>query len=203
MKIQTLILGSFQVNCYLLLDEQSHKAAIIDPGFEMEQIIRFLGNYKVGYIFLTHAHIDHLGAVAELQERYDAQVVMDERELPLLANVSLQAAMFDLEVPKSFSVDHYAQDGEQFSFGTITVQAIATPGHSPGGLSFKTGDAVFTGDALFYDAIGRTDLPGSSSNQLVHSIQEKLFTLAGATRVFPGHGPSTTIDREQRCNPFF
>ncbi len=203
MKIQTLILGSFQVNCYLVLDEQTRQAAVIDPGFEVQQIIRFLDKYRASYIFLTHAHIDHIGAVAELQKKFMATVVMDERELPLLANVGLQAAMYDLRVPEMFSVDHYAQHGESFSFGTIAVQAISTPGHSPGGLSFLCGDSVFTGDALFFDAIGRTDLPGSSQNQLLHSIQENLFSLAGDIKVYPGHGPNTTIDRERRHNPFF
>jgi glyoxylase-like metal-dependent hydrolase (beta-lactamase superfamily II) len=157
----------------------------------------------VSHIFLTHAHIDHIGAVAELQRRFKAQVVLDERELPLLENAGRQAEMFGLPAPESFVPDQYAQDNSLFSFAGETVQVLCTPGHSPGGLSFLAGDRVFTGDALFYDSIGRTDLHGGSAMVLLHSIQTRLFILPGHTQVFPGHGPATTIDRERRCNPFF
>jgi hydroxyacylglutathione hydrolase len=203
MQINTLILGPFQVNCYILCCEQSNEAVIIDPGFDASEIIQKIGTKTVPYIFLTHAHIDHVGAVAEVKKYYQAKIVMDERELPLLRNVNVQATMFGMPVPLSFAVDHYAVDGETYSFGSCTVTALATPGHSPGGMSYLAGESVFVGDALFYNAVGRTDLPGSSHDLLIKSIREKLFTLPAEIRVYPGHGPDTTIDREKQCNPFF
>ncbi len=203
MNIDTLVLGPFQVNCYLLFCDDGQGAALVDPGDDAARIIRAVGDRSVSHIFLTHAHIDHIGAVAELQRRFKAQVVLDERELPLLENAGRQAEMFGLPAPESFVPDQYAQDNSLFSFAGETVQVLCTPGHSPGGLSFLAGDRVFTGDALFYDSIGRTDLHGGSAMVLLHSIQTRLFILPGHTQVFPGHGPATTIDRERRCNPFF
>ena len=156
MKIDTLVLGPFQVNCYLLFWDDGQGAALVDPGHDAARIIRAAGDRSVSHIFLTHAHIDHIGAVAELQRRYNAQVVMDERELPLLQNAGRQAAMFGLPAPESFAADQYAQDNGLFSFANETVQVLSTPGHSPGGLSFLVGDRVFTSDELYSVRMFRT-----------------------------------------------
>jgi len=203
MLIHTLVLGRFQENCYLLLDDKTRAAVIIDPGFDFERIRNKLDQYHLRYILLTHAHIDHLGAVADLQACCQAEVVMDAADLPLLNTIGIQAARFGMAAPPSFKVDHYAHDGDTFSFGEHVIQALATPGHSPGGLSFLVNKHVFTGDVLFYDAIGRTDLPGSSQKVLLSSIRSKLFTLPDDVQVYPGHGSTTTIGREKRYNPFF
>jgi hydroxyacylglutathione hydrolase len=201
MEIITLTLGIFRTNCYLLISGSD--GAIIDPGFDSQSIIQAAGLGKFSHILLTHAHIDHVGAVAELKSYYQAQVLMAEQEQVLLDNLEAMALRFGMAVPPSFAVDRYIEDGDVVQVGEESVTVIATPGHSPGGLCFRAGGVLFAGDVLFKGAIGRTDLYGGSLSVLKHSIESKLFTLPDEVILYPGHGPATTIGREKRDNPFF
>jgi hydroxyacylglutathione hydrolase len=198
-----LVLGAFQVNCYRVTCEKTGESILIDPGDEAEHIWSETKKLDIKHILITHAHIDHIGAVAELQNHFHCRVWIHEKEKLLLTSAPLQAMMFGLPAPKSFRVERYLQDGDRIQFGSYEVQALAVPGHSPGSLAYLIPGHVFVGDTLFMDVIGRTDFPGCSHAVLLSSIKEKLFVLPGETKVYPGHGPATTIEREKRFNPFF
>jgi len=200
--IESLPVGPLQTNCYLLGDEATRACAIIDPGDEPETIARAIArrDLRPALILLTHAHFDHIGAVGALRERYGARVGISEIEAPFLADARLSGAeLFGFSFEPS-RADFTIAEGDQLRVGELTLTALETPGHSPGGLSYLGGTFVFVGDVLFRDGIGRYDLPGASSLVLARSL-ERLLALNGDTTVYPGHGPATTITREARMNP--
>jgi glyoxylase-like metal-dependent hydrolase (beta-lactamase superfamily II) len=201
-EIQRVVVGPFQENCYILTvgDEDG---IVIDPGDEAEKIMEAIGTCKISSILLTHAHVDHIGAVAAIQRQTGAAIGMSDREVPLLKGAATQAAIFGLPAPPPFKIDFFVQDNQLISLGESQVTAFATPGHSPGGVSYYVQGRLFAGDVLFYNSIGRTDLPAASSSQLLASIRNTLLILADETIVYPGHGPETTIGREKKYNPFF
>jgi hydroxyacylglutathione hydrolase len=201
MELKIVVVGPFQVNCYVLtVGDQD--GIVIDPGDEAEKIMDVIGTCKISTILLTHAHIDHIGAVAAVQKQTGAAIGISDKEVPLLKGAAMQAAMFGLPAPQPFKIDLFVQDDQVFRLGESEMTAIATPGHSPGGVSYFMQDRLFCGDVLFYNSIGRTDLPAGSSSQLLTSIREKLLVLADDTLVYPGHGLHTTIGREKKNNPF-
>lgn len=204
MVTETLIVGPFQVNCYIVGCEESGEGMIIDPGDEAEVIVarfRELG-LKLKYILLTHGHVDHISAVAEVRHALGGKIAMNEKDHFLVESAGAQAAIFDLQPPAPFTVDQNLSDGDQLTVGTLAFKVLETPGHSPGGICFQSDVAVFVGDTLFFDSIGRTDLPGGSYEQLLRSIRDKLLPLPDNVRVFPGHGQPTSIGRERKYNPF-
>ena len=188
-------------NCYILGCERTHGAAIIDPGADekaIERQIAVLG-LEPKMIINTHGHVDHIGANSKLGlpvyiHKADAGQLTDP-----VKNVSASIGM-PLKSPPAAKL---LQDGDRIDIGDIDIEVIHTPGHTPGSICLKFRDIVFTGDTLFAEGVGRTDFPGGSEPELLKSIQEKLFVLPDSTKVYPGHGPATTIGHEKRKNPFF
>lgn len=204
MHIETITVGPLMVNSYIVACDATNEAAVIDPGEEEDKILQKIGEMgaRVKYILLTHGHVDHLGAVAEMQQATGAEICIHKNDEPFVENAGVQASFFDLRVPAPFKIDHYVKDGDELQVGELTFSVLETPGHSPGGVCYLCGDSLFSGDTLFQQSIGRTDLPGGVHRQLLDSIGKKLLILPEKTKVYPGHGPATTIGEEKRLNPF-
>jgi glyoxylase-like metal-dependent hydrolase (beta-lactamase superfamily II) len=204
--LETLTVGPFQENCYVIGDEETLEGAVVDPGDEAVRIALAVEqtNLEIGRILITHTHIDHVGAVAALADEYACPVLMHREAEPMLEQLPTQAMMMGLRFGKVPSVDHYLEDGQVLEVGGLKLEARYTPGHAPGHLAFyaESEAVVFAGDALFAGSVGRTDLFGGNMEVLMRSINERLMTLPDETQVFPGHGPQTTIADERRHNPF-
>lgn len=204
MQMTRLVVGPLQVNCFIIADERTRDAIVVDPGDDAQDIIAVIKDrgLTVKYIINTHAHFDHVGANKAVKDATAAQILLHEGDAPLLATVSQHARMFGMAAPSSPPADRYVKHGEVLDLGDLSITVLHTPGHSPGGISLLVNGAVFTGDALFEGSIGRTDLPGGDLMTLITAIKEHLMALPDDTQVFSGHGPATTIGRERRENPF-
>ncbi len=209
MILEQLVVGMLQTNCYLVADEETRQAVVIDPGGDASRIIgriRQLGLELVG-ILNTHGHFDHVLDAWTLKEALGGLIFLHPRDEPLLMDhkVGLGALFTASARSPQGKVDEWLEEGEELSFGNIRLKVLETPGHTPGHVAFHMADAgvLFVGDTLFAGSIGRTDFPGGSYPRLIRSVKEKIFTLDDATRVLPGHGPETTVGRERRTNPFF
>ncbi len=208
MIIETLAVGPLQCNCSILGCEETGEAIVIDPGDEAVRILALLEKHKLKpkYLVHTHAHFDHLGATDPLHKKTHADVCLHAEDLFLYENVAMQCGLFGfpaLTVPK---LTQHLKEGDKLSFGKHALQVIHTPGHTPGSVSFhldeKENPWLFTGDTLFLQSIGRTDLWGGDYATIIKSIQNKILPLAENTLVFPGHGPQTSIGQEKDSNPF-
>ena len=201
-----LTVGPFQENCYVIGDEESGTGALIDPGDEAARIALTVERVglEISQIIVTHSHIDHVGAVAQLVDEYMCPVLMHEEAEAMLKTVPQQAMMMGMRFGKVPKVDRHVGDDEVLEVGSLRLRSLYTPGHAPGHLAFLVEDEgiVFSGDALFAGSVGRVDLPGGSMELLMRSISERLLTLPDETRVLSGHGPETTIGRERVTNPF-
>ena len=206
MILEKLTVGPFQENSYIIGDEDSGAGAVVDPGDEAARIALAVEqtDLEVGSIIVTHAHIDHVGAVAALADEYACPVLMHAEAEPMLKQLPNQALMMGLRFGKVPAVDGYIEDEEVVHVGGLAFTALYTPGHAPGHLAFYSAEEglVISGDALFAGSVGRVDLPGGSMEVLMRSINERLLTLPDETRVLSGHGPETTIGEERRHNPF-
>ncbi len=204
MIINNIVVGPLEVNCYILGCEDTKEAAIIDPGDNADEIIKAIekADLKPVYIINTHAHFDHIGGVRAVQDHFNIDFLLHEEDLFLINNASTQARAFGLDpIPKP-NVNKFVNNGDKISLGNKVIDVIHTPGHSPGCVCYLIDNNVFVGDTLFAGSIGRTDLPGGSYETLINSIKEKLLPLGDSTVVYPGHGPSTTIENEKEHNPF-
>lgn len=197
-------LGQMGTNCYVIWDEKSMEAAVIDPGFEDQRIADIINDkaLKVKYILLTHGHFDHLGGVNQIKGLTGAKVLIHENDRECLTlperNLSILAGMaMELE-----PADGYLSEKEEITVGEIKLRIIHTPGHSKGGVCLLAEDTLFAGDTLFNSSIGRTDFADGDLPELLSAIQVKLFILDDATKVLPGHGEDTTIGYEKLNNPF-
>lgn len=202
-RIHTLVVGRLQTNCYIL--ESNSTALVIDPGDEPERILRFLTDIKVkpSRVIATHTHFDHVLGVSGIRTALNIPFLIHHDDLSMLESMQSQVQQFmGLTVPPPPRVDGFLKDGESFTVGHDTVKVLHTPGHSPGSISLAGRGYVFTGDALFNQSIGRTDLPGGDLGTLVRSITDRLFNLDDDTIVYPGHGPETSIGDEKLANPF-
>lgn len=202
-KIHTLVVGQLQTNCYVI-ESQAH-ALVVDPGDEPERILRFITDLKAAptNIVATHTHFDHVLGVDGVRKVTMTEFLIHPDDLPMLQSMQSRVRqLMGFEVPPPPKVDGYVKDGDSLKVGDETIRVLHTPGHSPGSISLAGNGYVLTGDALFNQSIGRTDLPGGDLNTLVHSITEKLFKLDDETTVYPGHGPETTIGDEKLANPF-
>ena len=206
MILEMLTVGPFQENCYLIGDEASGVGAVVDPGDEAARIAMAVEQtgLEIGSIIVTHAHIDHVGAVAALVDEYSCPVLMHAEAEPMLEQVPTQAMMMGLRFGKIPTVDRHIGEEVTLEIGDLRLRPLYTPGHAPGHLAFYIEDEglVLSGDALFAGSVGRADLPGGSMEVLMRSIEERLMTLPDETRVYPGHGPQTQIGNERVSNPF-
>jgi hydroxyacylglutathione hydrolase len=206
MILEMLTVGPFQENCYIVGDEETGVAALIDPGDEAARIAMAVEQtgLDIGSIIVTHAHIDHVGAVTALTDEYACPVLMHAEAEPLLEGLPTQAMMMGIRFGKVPGVDRYVEDEDILEVGDLRLRSLYTPGHAPGHLAFYLQDEglVLSGDALFAGSVGRVDLPGGSMEVLMQSIEERLLTLPDDTVVYPGHGPRTTIGNERTSNPF-
>ena len=210
MIFEHLIVGMFQTNCYLIGDRESGKAVLIDPGAEGERIcakLRELG-LKLSAILVTHAHFDHTMAAWTLKKQCGGEIYLNSEDRNSLLQVIFGfAARFFPEIrPVSpYEVDRSLAQGDQLQFGTICMEVLSTPGHTPGHVSFywREQGILSSGDLIFAGSIGRTDLAGGSFQQIMDSVRTKIFTLPDETLIYPGHGPGTTVGMEKKHNPFF
>ncbi len=203
MRIRRLSLGPFQSNCYLVAADPG-PTVVIDPGAEPDRILAALGEdaEPPEAILLTHAHVDHVGAVAALRRAFDAPIYLhpDDRELYLRA--ADQAAAFGLRVEPPPPPDHELVHGDELRFGSLRFSVRHVPGHSPGGVVLVGEGVAFVGDCVFAGSIGRTDLPGGGTATLLAGIRAQILSLPPQTVLHPGHGPETTVAREAASNPF-
>ena len=204
MKIETIPVGPFEVNCYVAWND-SREALVIDPGADadrIENVIRRESLIIVAYL-LTHGHVDHVSALAELVRAHPAPVAISPEDGEWAFTSTNQLPPYYPAPEKPTSIDRQLKDGQEWTDGGLTYRVIATPGHSPGGVSlyFPEEGVLFAGDTLFSGSVGRTDIPGGNPRTLSDSIK-KLAELPPETRVFPGHGPETTIGTERRTNFF-
>ena len=198
MIVKTIPTGIYATNCYLVINEATMDTIVIDPGDDQEKLIAIIekNGLKVKSIFLTHGHIDHVGAVKALSARYNLMTYINREDLDLMdKNTYIYGNINGVPIT-------HIRDQEVINIGGFEVKCIETPGHSPGGMSFLIEDVIFSGDTLFQSSIGRTDFERGDYDTLIKSIVEKLLILEDNLIVYPGHGPSTTIEKERRTNPF-
>lgn len=202
----TFPVGMFQCNCSILADEESREAVIIDPGDEVDRIVAAITDNELKPVAIvhTHAHLDHIGGTAALSRATGAPTYLHDSDSFLHESLPMQAMMLGLHLPPSSPIDQALADLQAVSFGRHELGVLHTPGHTPGSVCFDVigHDLCFSGDTLFCQGIGRTDLPGGDYSAIERSIRDRLYTLNGAVEVIPGHGPPTTIDRERMSNPF-
>jgi glyoxylase-like metal-dependent hydrolase (beta-lactamase superfamily II) len=206
MLLTTVVVTEFMTNCFIVGDEATKDAVVIDPGGEGGKILQAIENMgvKVVAVVNTHAHVDHIGALKDIKEALGVQIMLHREELPVLQTASRMARLFGVSIDEPPQPDRFLAEGDEIPFGENTLTVIETPGHSPGGISLVTADGktCFAGDTLFAGSIGRTDLPGGDYHTLINSIKTKLIPLGDEVKVLCGHGPATAIGVERKYNPF-
>lgn len=203
---EILPVGLLQCNCSILGDETSHEAIVIDPGDDIPAIQALLDRHSltVKTIVITHAHIDHIAGAQKLKQLTGAPIFYNENDLPLVKMMDVQASWLRMPVPQVAPPDAPLTDGQNVSVAGISGTVLHTPGHTQGSICLYLPEhsLLLAGDTLFAGSVGRTDLPGGDSRQLIRSIHDRLLTLADEVKVVPGHGPNTTIGEEREGNPF-
>lgn len=199
--VKRFTVGPLGTNCYVVSDAVTKEACLIDPGAEPEIIRDYLrkNGLDLKFIINTHGHGDHIAA----NSRFDAPIYIHSLDAEFLTDTGLNLSKMLLFGIKSPKASKMLGDGDVIMLGSLKLEILHTPGHTPGSVSVKVNDTVFTGDALFAGSVGRTDFDYGDTNLLMRSISEKLFTLKDETRIYPGHGPDSTIGEEKRSNPFF
>ena len=209
MKVESFVFNPLQENTYVLYDE-TKECVIIDPGCiepeEKEQLSSFISinGLTVKLLLNTHCHVDHVLGNDFVKEKYKVEFLIHAADLPVLKAVRVYAPNYGFYNYKEAEPDRFMKEGDTITFGNQTLKVLFVPGHAPGHVAFynQASKVVIAGDVLFYNSIGRTDLPGGDYETLITSIHEKLFTLPEDVTVFPGHGPETSIGFEMRTNPF-
>jgi hydroxyacylglutathione hydrolase len=203
---ETFPVGLLGCNCTILGDATSREAIVVDPGYDIPRILTALAAHQltVKQIVVTHAHIDHVASAHALKEITGAPILYNQADLPLVALMEQQAALFGLPVPDVRPPDHSPADNETLTIRGLSAQVLHTPGHSEGSLCLylPTESLLLAGDTLFAGSVGRTDFPGGNQDKLFASIRDRLLPLPGDTVVVPGHGPETTLAHEHLTNPF-
>lgn len=205
-QIKSVVVGPFQVNCYLVMNADTKAGVIVDPGAEADRIAKEMERLDMTpqAVLLTHGHGDHIAAVSELVERYDLELYIGRDDARLLtdphANVSALLGM-PITAPEP---DHLVEDEQLLRVAGMEFLVLSTPGHTPGGVSYllQREGKLLCGDCVFHGSIGRTDLPGGSHQQLLQAIHEKILRLPDEVVLYPGHGPQTTVGAERTSNPF-
>jgi hydroxyacylglutathione hydrolase len=203
LSVTGLTVGAFQENCYLVVEPDAKRCAIVDPGAEPDRIIEAVERLgaEPAAIWLTHAHLDHIGAVSGLRRRWDIPVYLHPLDEPLYALASRQAAMYGLPFDQPAPADRALGDGDVLELGALRFTVMHAPGHAPGHVVFHGHGVALVGDCLFAGSIGRTDLPMSNPRDLAASL-DRIVALPDDTVVYPGHGPVTSIGAEAASNPF-
>ena len=203
---EILSVGPLQCNCSILGDEVSREAIVVDPGDEIARIVGVLSRHSltVKQILITHAHIDHIAGAKRLQALTGAPILYNQLDLPLVQMMEVQAGWLGVETPDVPEPDLSPADNSVVAVSGISGAVLYTPGHTPGSLCLHLPEQglLLAGDTLFPGSVGRTDLPGGDTRQLLRSIHERLLPLPDETRVLPGHGSMTTIGEERQSNPF-
>lgn len=204
LEVHPLTLGPLQSNCYVLRAPGAERAAVVDPGAEPERIRSVLAAWDAALeaILLTHAHLDHVGAVAALKQASDAGVFLHPADRELYDAAPRQAESFGLSMDRLPAPDRALEAGQRLEVGGATLEVRHTPGHSPGGVTFVHPGHAFVGDCVFAGSVGRVDLPGGDAETLLASIRSEILSLDDETVLWPGHGPRTTVGREASSNPF-
>ncbi len=204
MILDSLPTGPLEVNCYIIGCEKTHKAAVIDPGGDVPEILEHLKKHQLEVVMIinTHGHFDHVGGNRQLIEATAAELLIHPDDRQLLDHAKEHASAYGLQTEASPPPTRELVEGEVLSVGELSLQVIHTPGHCPGGICLYVDDCLLVGDTLFAGSIGRTDLPGGDHQLLIAGIKEKLLPLPEKTRVYSGHGPMTTIGEEKQYNPF-
>jgi hydroxyacylglutathione hydrolase len=204
--ITTMEVGIIHTNCYIVMGDSSKEGVVIDPGGDAAKITRAAAQVglKCSAVLVTHGHMDHVGAVGKVAEALEAPVMISKAEAPMLQGMArgfgrLGSVM--VSKPKQGALQ-YLEPEQTIPFGDRAARAVPTPGHTPGSMSFIVGDDVFCGDLVFQGSVGRTDLRGGSLSQLTDSVRRYIFTLPDRARIYPGHGPSTTVGAEKATNPY-
>ena len=193
MQMKTMPLGAYQTNCYLVWSEDSDRCLVIDPGYEPERVLSEVArlNKTIEAVLLTHGHFDHVGAVRTLAAETDCQVYLNEQDLSVPTQLTAGPLYYT----------HLYKEGDVLNLAGVTLRVIHTPGHTPGSVCLVAEDAIFSGDTLFEGSCGRADLPGGDWATILKSLK-RLAQMEGDFRVYPGHGPSTTLADEKRWNPY-
>lgn len=200
---RNIVVGPLESNCFLIGDENSKSAMVVDPGDEPDRIMDLVkkDNLSVEYIICTHAHFDHVGAVPDIKKETNGKIVIHRDELEIYNGARDMAAFWGYDLDPLPEPDLLVEEGDEVRLGTLSFRVLHTPGHSPGGICLFGEGVVLTGDTLFAGSVGRTDFHGGNMNKLLQSF-ERLMSLPPETVVLAGHGPSSTIDRERSENFF-
>ena len=202
-----LTVGLLEVNCYILGDEETKEAVVIDPGGDEDKILEALkyAELNLKYIIDTHGHFDHVDANQPLKEATGAKIAIHEADAQMLSQPSAEAMFFTGNRVRVSQADLLLKEDDLISFGPYRLKVLYTPGHTPGSISLvlEGFPYVYVGDLLFAGSIGRTDFPGGSFDNLIQAVRTKIFPLGDRYAVYPGHGPVTTVGQERKYNPFF
>ena len=205
MKIKCVVSGLFEVNTYIVWCEDTGKGVIIYPGPGIDDIISEVkqNNITIEKILITHGHIDHVEGLGRLKEFFNVPFALGVNDVEAYRMAPAQAAAFDIEITDlPEEPDILINEGDKIEFGNVIFGTMELPGHSAGSVAFYNEEAVFSGDVIFFNSIGRTDLPGGDYRTLLNSIRNKMFKLDPNTRIYPGHSIPTTIAAELGENPF-
>ncbi len=204
MILESLPTGPLQVNCYIIGCEATRKAAVVDPGGDVGQILRRLEQHslELEMVINTHGHFDHIGGNRELLNETGADLLLHRADAELLNAAADHAAAYGLRAESSPAPQRLLEGGERLQLGELLLEVLHTPGHTPGGICLLVEDQLIVGDTLFAGSIGRTDLPGGDHQTLIESIKRQILVLPDTTHAHPGHGPATTVGREKLHNPF-
>jgi hydroxyacylglutathione hydrolase len=203
LEVRLLAVGPLEGNCYLVKCGAAGEGVVVDPGDEaarVAEVIEGMG-LRPEVILLTHGHVDHTNAAAQLRERFGAKVACHPADVPMVDGAEGARSLFGFE-RRPCAVDREVEEGDALTVGGVEFKVLHTPGHTGGSVCYLAGLALFTGDTLFQGSIGRTDLPGGSERDMARTLADRIATLDGALVVYPGHGPVTTIADEKRFNPF-
>jgi glyoxylase-like metal-dependent hydrolase (beta-lactamase superfamily II) len=207
MIFEKLEVGPLGVNCIILGSSSSREGVVIDPGGDVDRIAEVVKRHglKIRYIINTHGHFDHVGGNRKAVEAFGAPLLIHKSDAEMLGRAAEVSRMYGMSGENSPEPKEFLDEGMELAFGSHLIKVLHTPGHTQGGccLYLETEKVVITGDTLFADSIGRTDLPGGSHEQLLASIRTKLFALPDTVTAYPGHGPETTIGHEKSHNPYF